>query len=1014
MRSNRRVAILSSLVALVLAMPAAAQLAGTWTGTHESDTLHCTVDVQSSGPMKLVLTQNGNAFSGTMETGFHRDVDRCGLLSTPSTFPTANVSGTVSGNSFSGVVKIGTEEFGPITGSVNGTAMTFTWTLPTDSDSDPDDGPIDTIFRATVTRTTGAAAPAIVSFTATPPTIPLGSPARLAWVTTNATEATIDRGVTARVVSGSAGVTPTATTTYTLTATGPGGPAVTATVTVTVTAPVPPAVTSFTATPASITTGDPSTLSWATTNATGVTIDNGAGTRAASGTLVVRPPVTTTYTLTATGAGGTSAPSRVTVTVTPRATPADVVISDYPDGMVHITGGPLPADSFTLTNTGGTTTHLTFELGTNPFFTLRPATIDLAPRSSQTVFVTALDRSEQFLSADVRVNGDGAGLTVPIRLLNRTPPATPVAITADPRSELVAPAGQNPSGQVVFTNTGTQPILGIVTADVPWLVLSRFDLNIQPGQGGEMEFSINRARRSDSDAPTGAAIGTLTFSYVNLETIAGSGLDEPVGFATSPVVSKVSVVIIDVVTLGTVSGLPPLPPGQFAYLIPGASSTLTAGDLVLTNTNLANIGDLTMYFAPLGGAPGTTVSIPQFKANSGILFPGVVKNIFKDLPQKTGTLHVRSASALAKVSVAQTQVDTKRGLGYALPVFRSSEGAEAGQSVLLPGVQSSAAMSTSLFLQETVNQQATVVIDALDAQGAVKAGGTQQHVFNGQLELFNAVPAGTATVRITNNSASGARVDAFALVTDKTTTDAHTIVQVGPVTDPMYVPAFDPGAGTMTLHLTNSSASPISVTATTIVSGPRRRSITADAAPPPVAIPSLGYVEVPVTGRGFVRLTGSTAVRGAGRLAIPSGGGNVGAGITMLPASRAKTSMRFAGIEDSSATTIDRHRNLTYRTNLMLIETTGNAVTVKLTLHYTFSSGKVTAGTVSSETFVVPANGFALIDELARSIIGVSRDAYGDLHNAVLDIEVTEGGGAFLAFLQVIDNGSGDVTVRHE
>jgi len=60
----------------------------------------------------------------------------------------------------------------------------------------------------------------------------------------------------------------------------------------------------------------PSLLSWTTTGAASVSIDNGIGVVALSGSLSVNPLVTTTYTLTATGPGG-AVTSTATITVTP-------------------------------------------------------------------------------------------------------------------------------------------------------------------------------------------------------------------------------------------------------------------------------------------------------------------------------------------------------------------------------------------------------------------------------------------------------------------------------------------------------------------------------------------------------------------------------------------------------------------------------------------------------------------------------------------------------------------------
>lgn len=78
----------------------------------------------------------------------------------------------------------------------------------------------------------------------------------------------------------------------------------------------PPSITSFTATPPTIIAGGSATLSWTTTNATSVSIDQGLGVQAVTGSVNVSPTATTTYTLTATGTGGTAS-ATTTVTVSP-------------------------------------------------------------------------------------------------------------------------------------------------------------------------------------------------------------------------------------------------------------------------------------------------------------------------------------------------------------------------------------------------------------------------------------------------------------------------------------------------------------------------------------------------------------------------------------------------------------------------------------------------------------------------------------------------------------------------
>jgi peptidoglycan-associated lipoprotein len=82
-----------------------------------------------------------------------------------------------------------------------------------------------------------AAAPT-ASLSASPETVQKGQSTTLTWQTSNATDVSID-GIGAVQASGSQQVTPTDSTTYTLTAKGPGG-SQTATTRVTVTTPPPP------------------------------------------------------------------------------------------------------------------------------------------------------------------------------------------------------------------------------------------------------------------------------------------------------------------------------------------------------------------------------------------------------------------------------------------------------------------------------------------------------------------------------------------------------------------------------------------------------------------------------------------------------------------------------------------------------------------------------------------------------------------------------------------------------
>ncbi|MBV9761457.1 MAG: OmpA family protein [Acidobacteriaceae bacterium] len=81
-----------------------------------------------------------------------------------------------------------------------------------------------------------------------------------------------------------------------------------------------PVINYFNAEPSSISSGQPSSLRWSVDNATNVQIDNGIGQVSPNGRRAVYPTATTTYHMTASGAGGNvSADATVTVGTPPPA-----------------------------------------------------------------------------------------------------------------------------------------------------------------------------------------------------------------------------------------------------------------------------------------------------------------------------------------------------------------------------------------------------------------------------------------------------------------------------------------------------------------------------------------------------------------------------------------------------------------------------------------------------------------------------------------------------------------------
>jgi hypothetical protein len=182
---------------------------------------------------------------------------------------------------------------------------------------------------------------------AVPASIVAGSSSVLNFTSTNATAVTISPVGSMATTIGAVTVTPAATTTYIMTATGPGGIA-TASFTVVVVPPAPLAPTaSLTALPVSIVVGQSSVLNFTSTNATAVTISPIGAMATTSGSVTVTPAATTTYTMTATGPGG-SATASFTVVVQPVATPAPTAVVTALPATIFLGGSTVL--SFTSTN----------------------------------------------------------------------------------------------------------------------------------------------------------------------------------------------------------------------------------------------------------------------------------------------------------------------------------------------------------------------------------------------------------------------------------------------------------------------------------------------------------------------------------------------------------------------------------------------------------------------------------------------------------------------------------------
>lgn len=281
---------------------------------------------------------------------------------------------------------------------------------------------VTTTYTVTATNESGTATasvtitvtepPPTVTIAADPGTIPAGEATFLTWTSSNADAVSIEPGIGGVDPNGSVSVSPMETTTYVITALGPGGTA-TAEVTVTVTDPLP--IVELSAEPTDINAGEIVTLTWTTTHADSASIEPDIGPVDLNGTLPVTPMQTTTYTLTATGSGGTKI--------------ADVTVTVYNPVTLQITS---PLDG---TNVSGTTLSVkgtVAHAGDNETGVTVNGIVAMISGNQFTVNHVPLNHGENIITARAT---DAAGVTMTDSItVNADTSGDSIRLTADPGS----------------------------------------------------------------------------------------------------------------------------------------------------------------------------------------------------------------------------------------------------------------------------------------------------------------------------------------------------------------------------------------------------------------------------------------------------------------------------------------------------------------------------------------------------------------------------------------------------
>jgi hypothetical protein len=1068
-RSRAVTAVLFSIIASY-SLAASADVTGTWSGGASLNAV-CEYNDMQGHPIRvpfsgnvtvtLNLLQTGGSVSGTLEIDNFPDTNAtCQVTGTlpPIIGP---LTGTISGSNFSATATLPGDRGPnalPISATVNGSSMAFTvtesgapivnGTLTQTSTQPPASG---------LTGTYAGTYNAAIVPCGNPPAIPFSGVMTAGLIqagtaitgsltisvdktdicpgsrtvvdigpTTNLLTAQINGSSISGVVYGTKGeANPLTATVSGNTITGTAGqtpgPYITFTITRSSTGTPGPAILSFTVGPSTINGGDSSTLSWSVINANSVSIDNGIGTQNPSGSATVSPKQTTTYTLTATGPNGTA---QGTTTITVLGAGARVVVGTLPSGILQAVGTSGATDSFTLSNVGTSAASVTLTQSGNSF-SISPTSFTLEPGSSQVVTLTANNQQAGTYDGTITVSN---GITVPVHLLVAAPPTAPVAPQATtPRSDFSLPAGQNPTGSISFKNNGTGTLQGIAVSDVPWITPQTGPITIAPGQTVQVSFSIDRSKRPDSAALVGGRAGKISLVY--LTNASSKGVIALGGTPTG----TVSVTIVDVVKPDVAAGSPPpLQSGEVAVFVAGLrTANRFNGDLLLSSrSNSASISDLRMFLT-VGGNPTQVSALPSFASNVAVAFPAVIKNVF-GITGLGGSLQMRSSetsniafSAVLSSNVANPAIASIT----ALPILRSDRSIGPGERLVLAGAENSQsstdAINTSVWVQEVSGNAGHVSFEYRDANGGIV--GTDSGAVPAFTSVIGDAPAGARSVIVTNDSSSQARFAGYALVSADGSGDGWVLVdpakQWGSASGALIMPMFAAGSQA-DLYVTNGSTAPVSVTID--VSSANRHHAVRSAGGGAQPAPQASTIAPMTTSRmtftpanGFVRInTASGSVSATGRLTTSINGTSIGSSLPAVPTSAALGNgqgKRFTGIDDSSAKTIAAATPATYRTTLMLIETAGQSATVRVTLRYTFIAGEtVSSQGVSSREFAVSPNQVLMIPDLARAIIGSQRDSFGDLRNIQVDVDVIDGSGKVLGFLEAIDNASGDIAVRAE
>lgn len=780
--------------------------------------------------------------------------------------------------------------------------------------------------------------------------------------------------------------------------------------------------------------------------------------------LTVRPDFTSqigkgSWRIQLVGDGLSGVDPRVGFITIPDAGPR-IIMTVPPKGMMRSEADKDPAtDSVSFKNVGNSVGRISllstdnFRLGNRDFLLVQ----DLGVEEAITVKIIENQALRPlgetgFFTGALTVRGEGVDPSVqaiPLRLVvTKRPAATPKPEPEKPLTTISAsPGDPNPKGSVKITNSGPGELTGLASSDAPWLDPDDVLFSLKAGETKPLQFTIDLKKQAQVLAETGGVgslTGTLSIDY--LLPAAGSPGRISTLDSTTPA-STTSITVISVLKASAAAAtIPPLPDlhGQLFLSGLGRAGQLFSDFAIYPQvlrdnavSRFRSLIDVDLYYTPIGGGTSKKASIPSLSVPGIASFADVVGSVYGTTEQ-VGSMQIRVPGFLADGGVgtaANAFTVTKAGTtGTSIPVFNVNKFAcsqDLTKKLYIPGVRKDASASTSFFVQETCGSNAKVAIDFLDASGS-KIGSKTVDVpaFAAMQVAEDAAPAAAASSVLSHASGSAGGFVAYATTTDRASGD--TSAQLDWVkfrnflyTDPVVIPVVGSTTGLngtmfrsdVTLMNTGSAA------ASGTLRFYNRNGTVADKPVNLGSMQTVTYSDVTTT------LFGVAAPNAGYLLFTPAAGSNfaltsrnystvagssVGAAVPILPLSAAMfpTAVRRIGaVEDYAPRAVAAQRPASFRSNIGLIETTGQAARVRVTAYYRYTSSLTSAMNAKSVTLDLAPRQF-LLAAFRHILFGGESDTSGDLHNVVLEFEVIGSTGRVVPFVSTIDNATGDSTLR--